>query len=145
MNWPQTAFTLLAALWAGIVMGVSFIAAPVKFLAPSLTLPVALDVGRATFGISVRVELGMAVTLVALAVWAYGWEAKSVAATAVLAALLVQVIVLLPLLDARTQAVIAGQTLAPSWHHVAWIVADASRLLLLLGLAIFGAQGLAHR
>lgn len=59
-------------------IGVSFIATPVKFLASTLTLPVALDVGRATFGISVRVQLGMAVTLVTLAVWAYGfchsWE-----------------------------------------------------------------------
>jgi hypothetical protein len=40
---------LLAALlllWAGVLLGVSVLAAPAKFAAPRLTLPVALDVGR---------------------------------------------------------------------------------------------------
>jgi len=39
----------LAWVWMGIVIGVSFLATPVKFTADSLTRPVALDVGRATF------------------------------------------------------------------------------------------------
>lgn len=41
---------LLAVLWAGLLLGVSFLATPVKFLAPSLSLPVALDVGGTPSG-----------------------------------------------------------------------------------------------
>jgi hypothetical protein len=36
-------------LWAGMLLGVSFIATPAKFLAPSLPLAQALDVGRSSF------------------------------------------------------------------------------------------------
>jgi hypothetical protein len=42
--------TALLLLWAGVVIGVSFLAAPAKFAAPSLSLPVAMDVGRQEFG-----------------------------------------------------------------------------------------------
>ena len=45
----RLAVTLLAWLWAGLVLGVSFVATPVKFLAPSLSLADALAVGRVTF------------------------------------------------------------------------------------------------
>ena len=49
---------ILATFWAGIVIGVSFIATIAKFDAPSLTLPVALDVGRHTFAPLARIEWG---------------------------------------------------------------------------------------
>ena len=40
------AVLVAATLWAGLLMGVSFVATPVKFLAPSLSLAVALDVDQ---------------------------------------------------------------------------------------------------
>jgi hypothetical protein len=40
----------LIMLWAGVLIGVSFLAAPAKFNAATLTLPVAMDVGRQEFG-----------------------------------------------------------------------------------------------
>ena len=36
--------TTMFAAWAGLVLGVSFLSARAKFRAPSITLPVALDV-----------------------------------------------------------------------------------------------------
>lgn len=45
-----TALAALLLLWAGVLIGVSFLAAPAKFAAPSLSLPVAMDVGRQEFG-----------------------------------------------------------------------------------------------
>ena len=40
---------VLALVWFGVLAGVSFLATPIKFMAPSLSLSVALDVGRQTF------------------------------------------------------------------------------------------------
>lgn len=54
------AILMLASAWAGFLAGVSFLATPVKFLAPSLTLPVALDVGRQTFFAFNRSEIVLA-------------------------------------------------------------------------------------
>jgi hypothetical protein len=58
----------LAWVWMGIVIGVSFLATPIKFTADSLTRPVALDVGRATFNALGYLELALTVTLAAL-IW----------------------------------------------------------------------------
>lgn len=40
--------TAILFIWAGLLIGVSFVAKPAKFLAPSLALAQALDVGRWT-------------------------------------------------------------------------------------------------
>jgi hypothetical protein len=39
--------SVLFILWAGLILGVSFIATPVKFMAQHLTMPVALEIGKA--------------------------------------------------------------------------------------------------
>lgn len=52
---------LLAALcfvWTGMVLGISFLETPVKFTAPSVTLPIGLDVGLHVFGAFNKVEIG---------------------------------------------------------------------------------------
>ena len=59
----------LLLVWAGLAVGVAFVATPAKFLAPSLSLPVALDVGRHTFAVYDRIELALVATLVVLGFW----------------------------------------------------------------------------
>jgi hypothetical protein len=46
----------LLFVWSGLLIGVSFVATPAKFLAPSLQLPQALDVGRWTFHVLTLME-----------------------------------------------------------------------------------------
>lgn len=132
----EIGFVVVAGVWAGLVLGVSFVATPAKFLASSITLPIALDVGRSTFRVSLLIELFFASALVATGAIAFGWGGKTLVAAGILAALAVQRFVLLPSLDARTTLVIAGAQLPPSWHHLVWIAADALRFLMLLGLCV---------
>ncbi len=64
-------------IWFGFVSAISFMEAPVKFTAPSLTLAVGLDVGRHVFAVLNKVEIGF--TLVSL--WLLvqgGWPARVV-------------------------------------------------------------------
>jgi hypothetical protein len=122
----------LILLWAGVLIGVSFLAAPAKFAAPSLTLPVALDVGRQEFGVLNLVEIGFAVLTLALAaltrpgrlIW------LGLAGAALVVAL--QALWLLPLLDARALLIIQGATPQPAPWHTLYIVLEASKLLGLL-------------
>ena len=46
--------------WAGLVLGVSFLAIPVKFLALSLSLSIALDIGSQILVVLNRVEFDLA-------------------------------------------------------------------------------------
>ena len=58
-DWDGT----VALVWAGMVLGVSFLVTPVKFLAPSLPRPVALDVARHTFWTFGWVEMALTALL----------------------------------------------------------------------------------
>ena len=61
----------LLFIWAGLLLGVSFIATPAKFLAPSLPMAQALDVGRWTFHVLGLIEWGFVavVGLLILVAW----------------------------------------------------------------------------
>ncbi|EHK53988.1 hypothetical protein MAXJ12_27343 [Mesorhizobium alhagi CCNWXJ12-2] len=129
-----TAFVSL--FWAGALAGVSFLATPVKFQATSLDLPVALEVGKVTFAAFTRCELGLA-ALLAISVL-LSQAPKPVKACAVVAVGLVamQALWLLPVLDGRIDALIAGRPLAPSPHHMLYAIAEGVKLLLLCAVAL---------
>lgn len=132
------ALILIPAVWAGLLAGVSFIATPVKFAAPSLELPVALDVGRVTFGLFSRIEWGAAAVLLAALLLAGLPRRRSLAAAWLVLLLALQGLWLLPALDARVALVIAGTPAPPSWHHGLYAGAELLKLVTLSGLALAG-------
>ena len=126
----------LAVLWAGLVIGVSFLATPAKFLAPSLPLAAALDVGRQTFFVLNRTELVLGAILAVLgSVRAPSFRPLAWAVPGSLA--LLQAGWLLPLLDARVQQVLDGGTPPESLLHAVYVGIEVAKLgtLLALGLA----------
>lgn len=131
-----TAVLVASALWAGLLVGVSFIATPVKFLAPSLSLPVALDVGRQTFWALNWIEIGFAIVLLAIIVVGFRTIIAVSAAFLVAAVVLAQALWLLPLLDARVTMIMAGQTPPPSSLHSFYVVLEVIKLALLAGLML---------
>lgn len=131
---------LLAYVWLGMVLGVSFLATPIKFRAESLTLPVALDVGRATFHAFGKVEWLMSV---ALLIFMYRVHATSGSSSVdwSLVALVVAIVIaqsswLLPVLDARVAAIIDGATLARSHSHTIYAGLELAKGLLLLAIGL---------
>lgn len=112
----MAAFASLASL--------SFVATPVKFLAEGVPIANLLAVGRVTFRASLALEIVLLSTL-ALVVPKHGRVLVCCAATLLLA----QWLLLMPELDARTLARMAGAVPAPSSLHLWWIVLDAARLL----------------
>jgi hypothetical protein len=128
----RCALGALIMLWAGVLIGVSFLAAPAKFDAPGLSLPVALEVGRREFGALNVAELALAVVTFALA--AYARPERAVWLGLGLAAVIVvlQWLWLLPVLDARAELIIRGETPAPAPWHALYIGAEVLKLLVLL-------------
>jgi hypothetical protein len=126
----------LFLFWSGLLFGVAFLATPIKFAAPSLSLPVAVDVGRQTFGMLNQFELGLSALLLGL-LWR-GARALPVrlGGLAVIAIVAVETFWLLPRLDQRAEIVIAGGEPAPSRLHQVYIGLDAVELVLLLTLGL---------
>jgi len=132
------ALALLTLVWAGMVIGVSGLATPAKFAAPSLSLPVALDVGRTTFHVFTRVEWILGLALVLLTPWLRHRRLMLLATLLIVATVLLQALYLLPELNLRVATIIAGQTPPPSSLHVWYTIAEAGKLTALLSLGIAG-------
>ncbi|MGE0521894.1 MAG: hypothetical protein AB7O60_02530 [Variibacter sp.] len=128
----DASFVVVVAIWLGMLVGVSFLATSAKFLAPSLTLPVALDVGRHTFAVFNKVEWAFAA--VSLLMFIAGRRAWTVgAALAVtIGLLLAETVWLLPVLDARVGMIMAGQQPPLSQLHTLFIAFEAVRVVALL-------------
>lgn len=129
---------VLPTLWIGLLLGISFMATPIKFRAPSLTLPVALDVGRATFGLFSRVEQFLAVFLGAIyvvfdrAIW------PLILVVSLAGLVVLQAAWLLPSLNRRAGLVIAGETVLPSRTHVTYGAMEVLKLIMLVALLAIG-------
>ena len=125
----------LILLWAGLSIGVAFLATPAKFLAPSLALPVALEVGRYTFSIYNQAELALLLVLALLGVRSRLWPMRYLALSAPGVIVVAQAIWLIPALDARVSAILAGQTPPASNLHALYIGAELAKVLWLLAFS----------
>ncbi|MCC7102574.1 MAG: hypothetical protein IT206_05785 [Fimbriimonadaceae bacterium] len=128
-DWVRT----IALLWAGIVIGCSFVATPAKFYAPSLTLSTALEVGRVTFRALLAAEIILLVCGVVLLVHRRQRLPGFWIAGLVLA---VQWLAVMPLLNIRTDAVIQGRPANGPPYHVFYIVLEAIKVVILLATVV---------
>jgi hypothetical protein len=128
----------LVLVWAGVAIGVAFVATPAKFLAPSLSLAVALDVGRHTFAVFNRLELLLLSGLSVLALFAsrrWAWLA-ALALPGVI--VLAQTIWLIPALDIRVEDILAGGSPSRSNLHGLYIAAEAAEVAALVLIGFLG-------
>ncbi|MGN7099750.1 DUF4149 domain-containing protein [Brevundimonas vancanneytii] len=129
----------VSALWLGMVIGVSFLATPIKFHAASLTLAVALDVGRVTFGLFSRVEWGLFALLLAIA----GTTARArsrrdlwIGVVLLLGVLMLQSLWLLPVMNERVARIIVSEAMPRTPHHLLYIALETTKAAVLAAMSI---------
>jgi hypothetical protein len=108
-------------VWLGMVVGISFLEAPLKFRAPGVTLPIGLGIGRLVFRALNAVEAVLAVLVVVGLLAGSPGRAAVVAFLVAAAALVVQVLAVRPFLSRRSDAVLAGEDGPRSRAHL-WYV-----------------------
>lgn len=126
---------VVCTLWAGLVIGISFVAQPAKFGAAGLRRDTALSVGRRIFRAMHGVEAVFAVASVLLAMGA-GARISTLIGAAVLI-LVVQASVLMPRLSRRVDAILAGRDLPKSLDHILFAALEAGKVALLLACTFF--------
>jgi hypothetical protein len=108
-------------VWLGMVLAISFLETPLKFRAPDVTLPIGLGIGRLVFRALNTVEVIFAVALLAVLV-AGGLPLRVVVASAIAVAVLtVQLAVVRPRLNRRSDKVLAGLDAPRSRAHYAYV------------------------
>ncbi len=128
---------VLSLIWAGMLLGISFLEAPVKFTAPSLTLQVGLDVGRHVFQAFNKVEIVFGtLSLILLFKTDLSFLNKFIFSS-ILFLLLLQCFWLLPALDVRALIIIGGGTPeGESSLHNWYILFDALKVIGLISLGV---------
>lgn len=120
-------------VWAGMVLAISFLEAPLKFRAPGITLQLGLGIGRLVFAALNRVEIVLA-TAVAVALVIGGvWTGGAAFAVAAMVLLVVQLAAVRPMVRRRSVPVLAGETprkrSGAHWWYVGFEVAKLVALL----------------
>lgn len=125
-----------AAGWMGLLLGVSGLATVAKFQAVSLSLPVALDVGRATFRMLAQVELAL-LCLMAFGIAVTGLRRGWLALWLVLAsARAFQSLWLLPILFAQVDSFLLGIPPSPGFAHQTYVLVEGLKVLALTGCVV---------
>ncbi len=123
-------------IWAGMVLGISFLEAPLKFQAPNITLALGLGIGRLVFAALNKFEI-LFMLVIAIAAWRAKFVLSAKLIVSILAFILViQTFYLLPLLDTRAQLIIDGNTPPASPHHWTYIILEVCKLALLVWLGV---------
>lgn len=129
-------FLILVTVWAGIVIGVSMIATPVKFQAPSLTMQTGVEIGRYTFRFLAQIELCFLVAAIAVA----GLAQPRPITIGLLALIVVTIVMqrywLWPILDHRVSQILAGALPSSSICHRVYAAMEAAKATLLITVAV---------
>ena len=124
---------LTIGIWIGLVLGLSFIEAPLKFTAPGISTVLALGIGRIVFAASnyVQLFLGAVIIICSIGMKLNYKEWISILLVSILLLLAYQSFILLPILEERTTMKINGLAVAPSYHHFLFILIETIKIILL--------------
>ncbi len=127
---------VLTFVWVGLVLGISFLEAPLKFQAPNITLPLGLGIGRLVFGALNKVEWVFTLGII-LSFWRghFSFKVHYLYGFA-FGILALQTLWLIPILDARAGQIIAGETPPPTYHHIGFIVVEFCKVAVLLAAGV---------
>jgi hypothetical protein len=126
-------------VWFGLIGGISFMEAPLKFQAPNITIPLGLGIGRLVFYALNKIEIVLAILmLITFVKVKLKGKFAHFSFDIIVFLLFMETVWLLPVLDARAVEVING-TAAPasgSYTHFIYIAFDAIKFILLFALGV---------
>ena len=125
----------ISLVWLGMVLGISFLEAPLKFMAPSVTPEIGLEIGRRVFGVFNKIECAMALAMVILILLDRQKGRLLIPPVVVWSTLALQTFWLLPILFDRVELILQGQTPAPSPVHSIYVILEIAKAI---ALAVYG-------
>ncbi|GAA5162444.1 hypothetical protein GCM10023321_48050 [Pseudonocardia eucalypti] len=132
MNAASALTAASSLVWLGMVLGISFLEAPLKFRAPGITLPLGLGIGRLVFRALNRVELALLVVLLAAVAIARPGPAAVAGVGALALLLAAQLILVRPRLNRRSDRVLAGEQMPRSRAHHAYVALEVAKVAALV-------------
>ena len=125
---------LIIGIWTGLVFGISFLEAPLKFTAPGMTTKIALGLGRIIFDYSNKVQLFLSIILVGgfLVNFSTWNDNLKILIGLIILIMAIQNLWLLPSLDQRVIQILKGGNPKASSLHMYFVVTEVIKLGLLV-------------
>jgi len=125
---------LIVGVWLGMVCGISFLEAPLKFQAPNITTVLGLGIGKLVFTALNKIELLFSSITVIWLVSQYRNLSRSIfiILISLIILMLIQSFWLLPILNERVDNLLQGIKLAKTNHHLYYIVFEVVKVNLLI-------------
>ncbi len=128
--------TAVTFVWLGMVIAISFLEAPLKFRAPGVTLPIGLGIGRLVFRALHIAELLLAVILAIGLLTEMPTARISFSGAVPVAALVVQIGFVRPLLSRGSDRVLAGEDVPRSRAHYWYVGLEVVKVIGLLATGV---------
>ena len=132
------AIIAITFLWAGMVCGISFLEAPLKFQAPGISIELGLGIGKLVFGALTKIEMAFSLFLIAFLSLS---QSKINTWMLFIVPILIVIIdnaVLMPIMNERVDMIVNGITPEASSTHLWYIILELLKLVsLLFGVIVF--------
>lgn len=126
----------LTFVWLGMVLAISILEAPLKFRAPNVTLQIGLGIGRLVFRALNTVEVVFAIVIL-MALVARPLPAGVIVAFLIaFTVLAAQLVAVRPVLNRRSDKVVAGLNAPRSRGHYAYVGLEAIKVIALVVVGI---------
>lgn len=150
-RWARALVLFIPAIWVGLIVGISFIEAPLKFTAPGITIPLGLGIGRRVFlAMNItEVVLGLALLIAMVSLWRNhriqelpNFNKMRSWSIVVLVLLLIKTVIIRPLLAVHSDRVLAGTFEGGSTTHYYYIGVEVLLFAALILLMVSAMRGL---
>lgn len=122
-------------LWMGLVIGISFIEAPLKFQAPDVTIKIGIGIGRLVFAALNKAEIMFAVLSILPTIYFYKkTKIGGFCMVFTYTVLAIQTLYLLPALNANVERILNNKPIATNSFHLFYIVCEVVKLVLLFSV-----------
>lgn len=130
--------SIAALLWAGMVLGISFLESWVKFKTPTLGKLVGLEVGRTVFRSFQQVQIVFLILIITLYVLHAHTVLDSVLFGALISVTILQIFWVFPILCQRIDDLATDKKLPHSYDHTVYGIGEIIKFIVLLVIGIKG-------
>ncbi|HEY8661263.1 MAG TPA: hypothetical protein VIL78_19675 [Hanamia sp.] len=127
---------ITALLWAGMILGISFLESWVKFRAPTLTKAIGLDVGRTVFNSFHKVQCILLMVIILNAIFIKLTLINWLIVGMLIIICILQLTWLFPTLNRRVNTILAGGKPQNSHIHKAYGIFEIAKFLILVDFSM---------
>jgi hypothetical protein len=127
---------ILVLLWAGMILGISFLESWAKFRTPNLSKAIGLEVGRTVFDFFHKTQCGLLLIIITISLFAKCGSVVWLIIASLTVILTFQLVGLFPMLSRHVDRILSGGVISASLTHTLYGICEMSKFMVLILLGV---------